>query len=491
MRWRPRTPVPAEDKAHRREAKAQISTDSILLMAVYSSVQPEQSGKMRRRTAEHLSHTITGTYTQRHVPSASDDDGIRILRVFLNRSISTTVFVLLTLLCVHTCTCASFVRVPRSKFVRVPVWKHPYSRDFECKSCTVALTRTIRPVFTAASSTSSDNAGVNRSSPPIEPESGGSITPESTGNDGQSRRDLLSVGAHLLGCVAAATAVSTYEDYDVTHLKPNRATLRQSYLASSADGDSYASIIGSATRGLAWNKSDRQPDIYELQFGEQAGRDIESYNEVMEHHRRERVPMWKKDGTRQSGFPSSNIDVSSNMSEETVKDAVVDIYNALRAVLTLKVLAIDYGWDEMATVMDSRTLTSNLERATQTLRSAKPYLADDARDTIGFDWGSCAWRHCGAAADAQESLAELKCRLGLFEPFECLFCLDIVERSLRDIVAVIPEKLKPKGNDGVLEEYVPYQPRSEDEGNFEGDGDESEFLGALSALRNDLLSFGQ
>ena len=52
---------------------------------------------------------------------------------------------------------------------------------------------------------------------------------------------------------------------------------------------------------------------------------------------------------------------------------------------------------------------------------------------------SCAWRHCAAFADAQEALDELDSLIGVFEPFECLFCLDIVERSFRDILAVTRE----------------------------------------------------
>ena len=51
---------------------------------------------------------------------------------------------------------------------------------------------------------------------------------------------------------------------------------------------------------------------------------------------------------------------------------------------------------------------------------------------------SCAWRHCGAEADAQEALAELNNLSGVLEPFECEFIIDIVDRSLRDMIAMIP-----------------------------------------------------
>jgi hypothetical protein len=309
---------------------------------------------------------------------------------------------------------------------------------------------------------------------------------------GQSRRDVFNVASHLLGCLGAATVVSTWEDYDVTHLKPNRATLRQSYLATApnnaAPNRSSPSFIGSATKGLAWNEADREAELYELQFGEQAGRSIQSYNEVMERHRRERVPAWKGDASNRPYLSSRSRGSVATISEADVEEAVEAVYNALRAVLQLKRLAKDYDWDAMAAILDGPVLVSDLERAAATLQSSRGYLSDETRQDIGFDWGSCAWRHCGAAADAQESIAELRCRLGLFEPFECLFCLDIVERSIRDMLAVIPGKFKPKGSAGQVEPYQPYQPRSEEEGNFEGDGDESDFLSALSALRSEFLS---
>jgi hypothetical protein len=42
---------------------------------------------------------------------------------------------------------------------------------------------------------------------------------------------------------------------------------------------------------------------------------------------------------------------------------------------------------------------------------------------VGFDWGRCAWRHCGAKADAQEAIAELYSNVGMPEPFECRFII--------------------------------------------------------------------
>ena len=73
---------------------------------------------------------------------------------------------------------------------------------------------------------------------------------------------------------------------------------------------------------------------------------------------------------------------------------------------------------------------------------------------------SCAWRHCGAEADAQEALAELNNLSGVLEPFECEFIIDIVDRSLRDMIAVIPQKYL------IQERVAMYQPYESKVGKF-------------------------
>ena len=104
---------------------------------------------------------------------------------------------------------------------------------------------------------------------------------------------------------------------------------------------------------------------------------------------------------------------------------------------------------------------------------------------------SCAWRHCGAQADAQESLAELYNSIGLFEPFECLFTIDIVERSLRDIVNVVPIKYHSKEDIQNLQPYVKY--KSQQEINLENgfsdnddgmDSSDVDYLNILNGLRS-------
>jgi hypothetical protein len=185
---------------------------------------------------------------------------------------------------------------------------------------------------------------------------------------------------------------------------------------------------------------------------------IPSYNEVMIRHRMERIPMWKK---------------SVNLLD--FEDAVHKIFQALNAIDELKQMADDYKWDDMQSLLRKSILTDDLEQACSILRNAD-FISQEARDVIGFDWGSCAWRQCGAEADAQESLAELFNLSGILEPFECHFILDVVERSIRDILVIIPNN----DVDLVLTEYKPYPIKDAEE---RYSSQESEFLSTITYLR--------
>lgn len=143
---------------------------------------------------------------------------------------------------------------------------------------------------------------------------------------------------------------------------------------------------------------------------------LPSYNEIMLQHRTKTVPRWKEAPTKAA-----------------VRAATQTITSSLETVWKLQVMADDYQWDSIRSQLHKPPL-QDLPAAAAVLRQ----LEGDAKETVGFDWGSCAWRHCGATADAQEALNELDQLLGVLEPFEAVFCLDIVERSLRDIMTVIP-----------------------------------------------------
>jgi hypothetical protein len=64
---------------------------------------------------------------------------------------------------------------------------------------------------------------------------------------------------------------------------------------------------------------------------------------------------------------------------------------------------------------------------------------------LDFDWRSCEWTYCGALADAQEALDALDHLLGANEPFECLFCMVGMERSLRDSFSLQRSDLRSQG----------------------------------------------
>ena len=70
----------------------------------------------------------------------------------------------------------------------------------------------------------------------------------------------------------------------------------------------------------------------------------------------------------------------------------------------------------------------------------------------------------------------------MLEPFECRFIIDIMERSIRDVLLVVPDDLRPTSADGRMVELKPYEPymsQSEQNG-----GDESfEYVNALNSLR--------
>ena len=105
-----------------------------------------------------------------------------------------------------------------------------------------------------------------------------------------------------------------------------------------------------------------------------------------------------------------------------------------------------------------------------------------------LNYTNCAWRHCGANADAQESLSELYNSVGMLEPFECLFVLDIVERSFRDILTVVPTTYHPVDLKDTLKAYVPYQRQSDVNGYVNGkegsDSIDETIMSTLSGLRN-------
>ena len=180
----------------------------------------------------------------------------------------------------------------------------------------------------------------------------------------------------------------------------------------------------------------------------------------MLEHRSERMPRWNRDTSAKRQ--------RSSLSRHEIETAVLQLYKSIDELDTLKALADDYQWERMKELLSPERVDgvqASIDFSLDVLRASPQLYQDDASrvdsedlsalsEVVGFDWGSCAWRYCGAKADAQEALAELYSSTGMLEPFECRFVIDIVERSLRDILSVVPDEFRPPGAN--LKPYDPY-----------------------------------
>ena len=231
----------------------------------------------------------------------------------------------------------------------------------------------------------------------------------------------------LLHSLLLAVVLLSWEDYICTNTLPSRH--RTSLPAPAAWGHS-------TVRGMGFGKAERQLLTVADDLATRP-----SYNEIMQAHRQERVPRWTT--TTTSAAPD-------------IADATHTLLECYRAVKRLQGQAQRYEWDRIReSLASSDLLTTQLEIAASTLRSTIDSQARQFGNTaggrmddsvvVGFDWASCAYRHCGALADAQEALDELDYLLGVLEPYEAVFCLDIVERSLRDILVAVPwDQVRPQ-----------------------------------------------
>ena len=308
---------------------------------------------------------------------------------------------------------------------------------------------------------------------------------QSNNNNGLlSWSDIIPLSLHATACFIIAIVISTYEDYDVTHTRPNPSTIRMptstmtTTYEKKGGGYSTFNFIGAATRGMGCTNRDNL-STFEEWYGSSATtlQWKPSYNEIMLHHRSERVPRWKDMSMKT--YP---------VSMEQLEDAVSTLYKSLEELDELKVMADNYMWDDIRSYLEPitdgvatattmwgtdndesppRSLTMALEYSMDVLRTTPIHVSsttsgsknvNELPNLIGFDWGSCALRHCGAKADAQEAVAELYNEVGMLEPFEVRFIIDVVERSIRDVLAIIPDDIKPHQKDGTLVKYKPYVP---------------------------------
>jgi hypothetical protein len=234
----------------------------------------------------------------------------------------------------------------------------------------------------------------------------------------------------ILQSALLALLFISWEDLLCTNVLPSRHRTSQE----------WEPTFGAHTiHGLGFGREERVA----LRHQDELNDRILSYNEVMLTHRQDRVRRWR-----------------GSVSTMDQKQAIRTMLECLKCVTRLKDLADDYQWETIRLELLSEPLTQ-LEPAASFLRHTidEPQIRESGEGIVGFDWGSCAWRHCGALADAQEALDELQFMLGVLEPFEAVFCLDIVERSLRDILVSIPWNEARVEDAMSWRDYPAYQPR--------------------------------
>lgn len=298
----------------------------------------------------------------------------------------------------------------------------------------------------------------------------------SSSNNRVSRMDLALqelqwIVAGIVASLAVSLLVISWEDMSLSHPMRSEVVLARTNSATLPWGHS-------TVRGMAFGKEERlaltSKDANDYNKLESSDfRDLPSYNEVMLQHRAERVPLWHHQVDAQGGSDIARSDVEKS------------VWNIQRAVLKLqecKILVQDYEWDKVDSILNHGDFRATLDASCYLLQQADDFVSLEARQVVGFDWGSCAWRHCGALADTQEALDEIEHLLGVLEPFECMFCLDIVERSLRDILAVTADFQSPE-----IQSQIPaYQPlqRMSDVNQDNLDGFDMDFIKTLDVVKN-------
>ena len=187
---------------------------------------------------------------------------------------------------------------------------------------------------------------------------------------------LQLIGASLV----FAIVLIAWEEVSTTH--PLRSEL------------SMEPFFGTTVRGLAFGVEERQRMPLDLE--PKISQEIPSYNEVMLRHRTQRVPTW-----------------SQSISREEVERSVRTIQLALLHIVECERLASTYKWENLSKEMGNSVITTQLDEACDILNRASEFLSLDVRSEIGFDFGSCAWRHCGAFADVREAVDELDHLVGI------------------------------------------------------------------------------
>ncbi|GMH52899.1 hypothetical protein TrST_g3858 [Triparma strigata] len=153
-------------------------------------------------------------------------------------------------------------------------------------------------------------------------------------------------------------------------------------------------------------------------------KNIPSYNEVMLNHRNVNVKEWT------TAAPATSYDI---------KRAVRNLKVILKKLDEIDVLLDSYSYSEVLSRLNSPMFQLTLSRSFEVIRSSG-ILSFELSNDIGFSWGSCAWRHCGSRADAEEAIGEMNKFLGMFEPFEGHFTVGIVRRCIEEVLEATPKE---------------------------------------------------
>jgi hypothetical protein len=121
-------------------------------------------------------------------------------------------------------------------------------------------------------------------------------------------------------------------------------------------------------------------------------------------------------------------------SAEETREAFRVVWRLRDAIDEASTLAEARRWDELEAVLPAASAPL-FERAA-TVLAASASLGAQERAAIGWEWGACGWRRCGAQADVSQALAKLRANLGMIVPLEALFYLDVAKRGADEIIAI-------------------------------------------------------
>ena len=205
------------------------------------------------------------------------------------------------------------------------------------------------------------------------------------------RRELVlrATSGLSLGCAAAASAV-LFAQFQVLH-RPQLATDAAGELLLSDDAEVAAQL-----------------------------RALRSSNELAAD-RRQRLVQWRALREAPAGARESEA-------------AFATVLRVRKAIGAAEEYAAAREWARVDAALPA-TMVRELERAATTLAHSVR-LDADARAAVGWEWGQCGNRRCGAQADAAQALCKLRANAGMIVPLEALFYLDVAKRAVDEILAV-------------------------------------------------------